>query len=188
MNPQEYQAFTDALQRNLEPDLRVLGLMAAGSMAGCSHQPDEWSDHDFWMIVESDAVDWFAANTEWLPDNDHIVLFFRDAVHDGFTTIYESGHILEFAVSDHRGLLHAKINDHRLLIDRAGLAADLARMHNATNVEYNQILMDDRRLFGQFISNILIGIGRYRRGEKISSRQLITVSSLHALLRLMAEK
>jgi hypothetical protein len=55
MTLEEYQAFTDTLQRNLEQDDRVIGLVAAGSMAGEHHLPDRWSDHDFLVIVFSSS-------------------------------------------------------------------------------------------------------------------------------------
>ena len=98
MNAEDFQAFTSALRRNLERDPRVIGLMAAGSMAGQSHQPDEWSDHDFWLIVEPDAQAWFHSHNDWLPDSDRIVLWFREP-HGGFKAVYQNGHLLEFAGS-----------------------------------------------------------------------------------------
>ncbi len=183
MNQQEYQAFSDALQRTLERDSRVSGLMAAGSMACLSRQPDEWSDHDFWVIVEPDAQVWFHTHYEWLPDSEQIVLWFREP-HGGFKAVYRSGHLLEFAVSDRQGLLQARVNDYRMLIDRAGLAADAAQLQRATASEADSAA-DDLCLLGQFLTNLLVGVGRYRRGERLSARQLITVSSLYALLQLI---
>ena len=184
MDPQAYQAFTGALLHNLERDARVLGLMAAGSMAQQSHPPDEWSDHDFWLVVEPDAQVWFHTRREWLPDSDQLVLFFREP-HGGFKALYRSGHLLEFAVSDREGMLHARVNDYRLLIDRIGLAADLARMHAATVADFQRTTGDDVSLLGQFMTNLLVGVGRYRRGEQLSARQLITLSSLYSLLQLI---
>ncbi len=131
MNPQEYHAFTATLHLTLEADPRVLGLMAAGSMADQSHPPDQWSDHDFWVIVEPDTATWFHTHSDWLPDNDAIVLYFQEA-HGGLKAVYRSGHLLEFAVSARENLLTAKVNDYRLLIDRIDLAADLRRMHQDT--------------------------------------------------------
>ncbi len=184
MNVQDYQAFTDALRRYLERDSRVIGLMAAGSMAGCSHQPDEWSDHDFWLIVEPDAQEWFHTHRDWLPDSDQIVLWFREP-HGGFKAVYRNGHLLEFAVSDRPILQRAKVNDYRLLIDRDGLAADLEQLHSATAAEFRNLAGDDLCLLGQFMTNLLVGMGRYRRGEQLSARQFITGWSLAGLLRLI---
>ncbi len=182
MNPQDYQAFTAALQRNLERDPRVIGLLAAGSMAQGSHQPDQWSDHDFWVVVES--PEWFHNHLDWLPDRDQIVLHFREQ-HGGFKTLYRSGHLLEYAVSDRANLLTAKVNDYRLLIDRANLAADLERMQGDTTSEFLNWISDDHCLFGQFITTLLVGVGRFHRGELLSARQLITVLSLGPLFRLI---
>ncbi|NLF78532.1 MAG: hypothetical protein GX573_22800 [Chloroflexi bacterium] len=187
MNARDYAAFTETLTRTLERDPRVLGLMAAGSMAGLSHQPDEWSDHDFWVVVEPDAVAWFRAHRDWLPGSDHIVLYFIDAEYQGLTAIYDSGHLAEFAVSDRDGLRTFKVNDYRLLIDRVGLAADLERLQQATTAGFQAAIQDDASLLGRFLTNLLIGMGRYRRGEYLSARQFISVWTLHPLLRLIAK-
>jgi len=109
MNTQDYQAFTDTLQHNLENDPRVVGLIAAGSMARQSHEPDEWSDHDFWLVVQPDAVDWFVHNHEWFPDYQQIVLFFREP-HGGMKVVYHNAHLLEFAITDRQTLLNFKVN------------------------------------------------------------------------------
>jgi hypothetical protein len=185
MNPRQYQAFTDALQHNLERDPRVIGLMAAGSMANGSHQPDEWSDHDFWVVVESGAEAWFINQQEWLPDHDQIVLYFREPVHGAIKAIYSTAHLLEFAVSDRQGLLGVSVNDYHLLIDKATLAADLKQMLTSTESAHQEWIRDDLSLMGEFIANILVGICRYQRGELLSSRQFIKVSSLQPLLRLI---
>jgi lincosamide nucleotidyltransferase len=184
MNPQEYQRFTAELQHTLERDPRVLGLMAAGSMADQSHPPDEWSDHDFWVIVEPESASWFHTHSEWLPDSSAIVLYFQEP-HGGLKAVYRSGHLLEFAVSGSDNLLTAKVNDYRLLIDRIGLAADLEKLYQNTAAEFDQVVGDDICLLGQFLTNLLVGVWRFRRGEQLSARQFITVSSLYALLRLI---
>ena len=88
-------------------------------------------------------------------------------------------------MSDREGMLHARVNDYRLLIDRIGLAADLARMHAATVADFQHATGDDVSLLGQFMTNLLVGLGRYRRGEQLSARQLITLSSLYSLLQLI---
>lgn len=187
MNLHDYQAFTDALQQRLECDPRVIGLMAAGSMARLSHQPDEWSDHDFWVIVEAGAEQDFISQHDWLPEGDQIVLYFRENMHGALKAVYATGHLLEFAVSDRQGLLGANVNDYRLLIDRADMAVDLQQMQHATQLAHQAWIRDDRALFGEFLTTLLVGICRYQRGEYLSSRQLITVSALHTLLRLISK-
>jgi hypothetical protein len=185
MNPQDFQTFTEVLVANLETDERVLGLIAAGSMAGVSHQPDEWSDHDFWLVVTPGSADWYVQNTAWMPASDEIALYFQEH-HGGLKTVYRSGHLLEFAVTDRAALANFRVNDYRLLIDRDDLDAELQRLQQATEREFQQVTRHDVPLYGQFLTNLLVGVGRYQRGEQMSARQLITISSLYALLRLIA--
>ena len=61
MNRTEYQRFTDTLRHNLTADPRVIGLIAAGSMAGQDHMPDQWSDHDFWIVTDPGTQESFRA-------------------------------------------------------------------------------------------------------------------------------
>ena len=51
MQPDEYRAFTDELTERLRADERAIGLVAVGSMADRDYAPDEWSDHDFFVIT-----------------------------------------------------------------------------------------------------------------------------------------
>lgn len=185
MNTHDYHAFTAALIANLESDARVLGLIAAGSMAGISHQPDEWSDHDFWLVVTPGSADWYVQNASWMPHSDDIVLYFQEH-HGGLKTVYRSGHLLEFAVTDRAALANFRVNDYRLLIDRDGLDAELQRLQQVTEREFQHVVRHDVPLYGQFLTNLLVGVGRYQRGEQMSARQLITISSFYALLRLIA--
>ena len=79
----------------------------------------------------------------------------------------------------------AKVNDYRLLIDRSDLAADLAQLQADTTAEFEHIAADDLCLLGQFLTNLLVGVGRYRRGEQLSARMMIAGWSLYGLLRLL---
>src|SRR5207237_44114 len=45
-----YDRFSERLHQRLAADERVLGLVALGSMSG-EPPPDQWSDHDFFVIT-----------------------------------------------------------------------------------------------------------------------------------------
>ncbi len=184
MKANEYQAYTSALVKQLEADPRVIGLLALGSMARTAHQPDEWSDHDFYVVTEAGQQEWFRTHSEWAPDADKLVLWFRETEH-GVKGIYESGHLIEFAVYDRDELLASKMNAYAVLLDRANLAAEIARIQAAAGGPSET--QSDQALFGQFIANVLVGVGRYRRGEQISGRTFVGVWSMYALLRLIGK-
>lgn len=108
MNVEAYQAFTEALVRNLSADPRVEGLIAVGSMAARDVLPDRWSDHDFFLVVEPGHLEWFRTAVEWLPDPGEILFSYRETVH-GVKVLYRDGHLLEFAVFDEDELALAKV-------------------------------------------------------------------------------
>lgn len=67
MTPHQYQTFIDQLTATLNDDPRVLGLIALGSMAQRDYQPDQYSDHDFFVIVIPGAQPALRQQLTWLP-------------------------------------------------------------------------------------------------------------------------
>ena len=51
MQLDDYRLYTAALTQSLADDPRVLGLIALGSMAEQDYLPDQWSDHDFFVVT-----------------------------------------------------------------------------------------------------------------------------------------
>jgi hypothetical protein len=99
LKPEAYTAFTETLVRSLTADPRVIGLIAAGSMAQTERAPDEWSDHDFWIVTVPGAQDHFRSVHDWLPEATRLVLAFRETAH-GVKLLYDQGHLIEYAVFD----------------------------------------------------------------------------------------
>ncbi len=184
MNLQDYQAFSDQLCERLAADVRVLGLVAAGSMAAVDHPPDVWSDHDFWVITESGAQTCFRSELSWLPQHEQIVLAFQETAH-GMKIVYDSGHLLEYAVFDLNELAVARINSYRLLLDRADLAAQLAAIQQQTRAEAQANHSDPRFHLSQLLTNLLVGAGRYARGEQLSGHRFVKEHAINHLLWLL---
>jgi hypothetical protein len=184
MNVEAYQAFTEALVRNLSADPRVEGLIAVGSMAARDVLPDRWSDHDFFLVVEPGHLEWFRTAVEWLPDPGEILFSYRETVH-GVKVLYRDGHLLEFAVFDEDELALAKVNRYRILIDRDGLSERIVALQNETGRWATENQPSDVAFLGNFLTNLVVGVARYRRGEQISGRQFIHCHALSHLLRLL---
>jgi hypothetical protein len=128
----EYSRFTEQLLQNLEKDPRVLGLVALGSMSKQDYQPDRYSDHDFFVIVEDGQQEDFRQNLAWLPRRDEIALAFRETEH-GIKVVYRNGHLLEFAVFNRQELEMTSPNRYRVLLDRGGIGEQLASRSSNTN-------------------------------------------------------
>lgn len=182
MNPNQYQVFTENLKQNLESDTQVIGLVALGSMAQTHHQPDEYSDHDFFVVVQSGCQETFRQDLQWLPDRENIVLFYRETAH-GLKVLYRSGHLLEFAVLDKVELHSAKVNAYRVLLDKEDLTQHLSEIEAASISQPPT----DAFLIGQFLAHLLVGAGRYARGEQLSGHIFIKTYGLGDLLTLLAK-
>jgi hypothetical protein len=168
MQIDEYRAFTDELRSRLTADARAVGLIAVGSMAEQDYAPDEWSDHDFFVITAPGGQEKLRTDLSWLPRADRIALSVRETEH-GVLVLYDDGHLLEFAVFDLEEIALAGVNRYRVLLDRGGVAERVAE------VEANpRPPRDDLFLFGKTVAAALVAAGRSRRGEKLSAAFLVT--------------
>jgi hypothetical protein len=162
-----FDEFTQELRRRLEPDPRVLGLVALGSMSGEPPEPDEWSDHDFFVVTRPGEQERMRNELSWLPRAHEIVLAFRETPH-GVKALYRDAHLLEFAVFDLDELGLARVNRYRVLFDRADIESRMGALRDRTARELRP--PEARWLQGQFITGLLIAANRDRRGERMSAR------------------
>ena len=167
MRREEYDRFTEELRARLEPDPRVLGLVALGSMSGEPPAADEWSDHDFFVVMRPGEQERMRNDLSWLPRAGEIALAFRETAH-GVKALYRGAHLVEFAVFDAEELRLARVNRYRVLFDRADLEARMRALRESTAREIRS--PDARWLRGQLITGLLVAGDRYRRGERLSGR------------------
>jgi hypothetical protein len=170
------------LTARLERHSDVIGLVAVGSMAEQDYPPDEWSDHDFYVIVRPGVQERYRDHYDWLPDAQAIVWAFRETAH-GVKVLYRSGHLLEYAVFDTDELKLAKANRYRVLVDRGGIEARMSQIEHETASWASET--SDAFHAGQFLTNLLVGVGRYRRGEVASAHLFVKAQALRHLLRLL---
>jgi len=164
VNSGDYRAFTSALVDRAAADERVVGLVAVGSMAERDYAPDEWSDHDFFLVTRPGEQDAFRADLSWLPRADEIVLAFRETEH-GLKVVYEDAHLIEFAVFSVEELRVAPVDRHRVLLDRGGVAEGLVV---SSRQQGSSSPGDGARELGLLLSHVLVGAGRHCRGEILS--------------------
>jgi hypothetical protein len=185
VTPDAYRAYTARLAERMEADARVVGLVALGSMAAIDYQPDAWSDHDFFVVTRAGEQPAMRSDLSWLPDANRLVLGFQETEH-GVKALYDDGHMLEFAVFDERELRLAKVNRFRVLVDKDGVAPAMAEVREATVRSVGSDARDDAWLVGMFLTNLLVGAGRHRRGERLSGGQYVRAHALGHLLVLLA--
>jgi len=182
MDAANYHRFLDHFEDVAHTSDEVVGLVALGSTADASRAPDAWSDHDVWVVTQDGAAAARRDDPTWLPDTERIVGFFRETRH-GRSVIYDDGHLLELAVFDDRELEVTLVNDFRVLYDAGGIEDRLRAIASRTLVELAPS-PDDAA--GRLVTQILIGMGRYGRGEFLSANQLIRELAVASLLRVVA--
>jgi hypothetical protein len=178
MQRTEYDDFTVRLRERLAADGRVVGLVALGSMSGEPPEPDEWSDHDFFVISRPGEQEGLRTELSWLPDASEISFGFRETAH-GLKVLYRSGHLLEFAVFDLDELSVARVNRYRTLLDRADVEERMRGLRERSAAEAEQRQGDSRWLSGQLITALLVGAGRYLRGERLAGRAAVQAAAGH---------
>ena len=163
----DYHGWTSALVASLSASPSILGIVALGSMAERGGRtPDRFSDHDFFVIASEPEP--LRTTTEWLPDHQRIVLWFRETPH-GCKAVYDDGHLVEYAVFSPDELPLARVNDYRVLLDREKIEERMVLL--ATRVDPPP---DRSWLTGMFLSHVLVASGRAQRGEDLSARWMLT--------------
>jgi lincosamide nucleotidyltransferase B/F len=180
MKLEQFRAFSKNLKANLETDNRVLGLVFLGSAAEQDRIPDEYSDHDFFVITLKGMQEEFRQNLSWLPDAANIVIKYRETEH-GLKIIFANGHLIEFAIFDEEELFLARVNDYRVDLDKAQITTSLQQIAAKPFPDF-----DPQKALNGFLSELLIGLRRCNRGEKISGKAFIKQYSFYHLMRLLS--
>lgn len=183
VKPEAYASFIDQLTASLQADARVQGLVLLGSTANRSHPPDEWSDHDFFVVTASGQQEDFRTRFDWLPDHAQIVLTVRETPH-GLKILYASGHLLEYAVFDRAEIAVARANDYVIAFDRGGVAQAMREIAATGAAAYSASSLD--RDLGMFLCLLVVGAGRVARGEAISGQVFIRAYAVGHLLPVLA--
>jgi hypothetical protein len=148
--------------------------------------PDAWSDHDFFVIVTPGEQERFRRDLSWLPHPETIAFHYRETAH-GVKALYADGHLLEFAVFDPEELRLARVNRYRVLLDRERIEERLAELAAESARGSAESRADDRFLVGQFLTALLVGVGRDARGERLAGQQLVRSAAIQHLLALLSK-
>ena len=157
----------------------VIGLIFVGS-AAATHRVDQYSDQDFFLVVQQGAGESFRQDLSWLPNSTDIALHPRETAH-GLKVVYQNGDVLEFAVFEDSELELSAANDYKVVLDRGNITERMAKIaERSMPGEVNRA-----QELELFLSLILIGVGRARRGEVLAAEQHIKGYALNHALRLI---
>ncbi|MFC0678374.1 hypothetical protein ACFFGH_11035 [Lysobacter korlensis] len=173
-----FSRFLERLVGVARADDRVVAVVGMGSTAA-RERVDEWSDHDFALVTRPGFEDVFRHDLSWLPASDRIALSVVED-HGGVKVVYDDGHVLEFGITDVAGLAGWKANAYDVLTGppevHAAMAAIAVRPAGET-AERDVALV---------LTQVLIGVGRARRGERLNASDVIRGQAVGHLLRAAA--
>ncbi|MEM7333293.1 MAG: hypothetical protein AAF490_14480 [Chloroflexota bacterium] len=184
MNLDAYRQFTQSLTERCKKDGRIIGLIALGSMADQDYAPDQWSDHDFFLITQPGQQQSVKNDLSWLPNAENVI-FLHQETHFGLRAFYHHGHLIELAIFDLNELSVARANRYRVLVDKGQVEAAIKTVVTTTEEIANKQADNIDEAFAHFLSNIWVGYGRYQRGEKLSGHEFVKNHALINLIKLI---
>jgi hypothetical protein len=176
VTPRVLQDRLASLARVLSTRDDALALLALGSVGTETERLDAWSDLDFFVLVSDGAKERYISNLDWLAAAHPVIWHFQNTV-DGHKALMADGVFCEFAVFEIHELSRIPYAPGRFVWRRDEVDEGLAR---ATQPLPAQQSAD--WLIGEALSNIIIGLQRHARGEKLAAMRMIQVHSLDRVL------
>ncbi len=178
MTPDQHASWLRELVAILAGREDVLGVVGMGSTADWS-RVDEWSDHDFAVVVIPGAEPRYRGTTDWMPQPEHVVLVLEEP-HGGGKAVYDDGHFIEWGVATLGSLATWAAEDYTVFLDRGGVAHVMEQVASTPFPSNVPNLGRDAALF---LTALLHGVGRARRGEVLSAGAIIRGDGVQTLVR-----
>ena len=172
----------DEIGRSLAASGHALALIGLGSVGMELSRLDAYSDLDFFAIVEAGHKQSYIHDLGWLSAVHPIAYQFRNS-DDGCKLLFEDGIFCEFAVFEPQELKSIPFAPGRVVwkqpfvddtIAEPAVKSQPASAHPAG------------WLVGEALTNLYVGLGRLRRGEKLSAARFIQGYAVDRLLDLAA--
>lgn len=172
----------DAIGTSLARTGKALALIGLGSTGADMDRLDQYSDLDFFAIVETGCKNDFLDSLAWLSSVCPIAYAYRNT-RDGYKALFQDGVFCEFAVFETSELRHIPFAPGRVVWKRADVpdASLLPEPGQHREEEHSHSW-----LLGEALSNLYTGLSRQRRGERLSAMRCIQVRAVDRLLELCA--
>lgn len=179
VTPELLLARLDALASELERRDDALALLALGSVGRERDRLDRWSDLDFFVIVRDGAKQAYIGRLDWLAAAHPLAWYFQNTA-DGHKALMADGVFCEFAVFEQHELRGIPYSPGRFVWRRDEMDATLAAPRRALPERAGKDW-----LVGEALSNLLIGLQRHARGEKLAAMRMVQVYALDRVLELL---
>jgi lincosamide nucleotidyltransferase B/F len=181
--PQSLLARLDAIGQALERSGQALALIGLGSVGIEQERLDAYSDLDFFAIVADGCKARYLADLGWLSAASPLAYTFRNTP-DGFKALFADGIFCEFAVFELPELRHIPFAPGRVVWKQPWIDANVAAPAAASSPHAPR---SPEWAVGEALTNLYVGLGRFRRGEKLSAMRFIQGYAIDRILELAAQ-
>jgi hypothetical protein len=156
-----------------------VALLALGSCAETSRM-DEYSDLDFFVIVKEGFKAEFLIDLVWLESITPLAYSFRNTI-DGYKVMWKDGIYAEFAIFELHELPTIAYSPGRFIFKKKGY-----ELSNEPTRKIQELRQHDLSYaLNEILTNLYVGLGRYRRGEILSAHRLICVHAVDRYLSIL---
>lgn len=169
IEPQDLLRRLDAIGESLSKMSGARALIGLGSVGLELERLDAWSDLDFFVIVENGMKSLFLENLDWLECICPVGYAFQNTP-DGYKLLFADGIFCEFAIFEPREIHAIPYSPGRVIWKKT--PGDIAF---ATPALKNRVAepSSPQWLLGEALTNLLVGLMRLQRGEKLSAARFI---------------
>jgi hypothetical protein len=169
----------DAIGASLARTPHALALLGLGSVGTQLSRLDEYSDLDFFAIVQSGFKSAFIADLSWLEQVSPVAYSFQNT-RDGHKVLFADGIYAEFAVVVPEELPHMPADEWRVVWHAEGFDPTAVRVQPPATLEERSV----EWLAGEILTNLYVGLCRLRRGERLAAMRLIQGHAIERLVEL----
>lgn len=168
---------------SLKESGRALALIGLGSVGVEQERLDEWSDLDFFAVVQPGTKRAYIEDLGWLSRIRPIAYRFANTA-DGYKLLFDDGIFCEFAVFEPDELKKAVFSTGRI-VWKQPYVSDEIRIPEVKNP--HEIKRSQEWIIGEALTNLYVGLGRDRRGEHLSAFRFIQHYAVDRLIELSAD-
>lgn len=171
----------EAIGASLAQSGHALALIGLGSVGLELERLDAWSDLDFFAIVETGFKQRYLDDLSWLSRLCPVAYCFLNT-RDGYKLLYADGIFCEFAVFEPDELRTIPFAPGRMVWKRSDAPDSLSQPILPVPAPARR---DRDWLLGEALTNLLVGLQRDRRGEKLSAMRFIQRFAVERLIELV---
>jgi len=167
---------------HLSKRIHTIALMGLGSIGVERDRLDDYSDLDFFLIVENGFKNQYIDHLDWLEETYPLGYQFKNS-KDGYKIMFKDGIYGEFAVFDLCEVPNLYQSEGKIIWQRADY--DTSLLTQSKGPKPTIYKKDMNFALNEALTNIYVGLCRVRRGEILSGYRFIETFAFNNILSIL---